>query len=115
MGILDWWREKREQDARTRKSIELARDEELIAAQVPELTSMNEVERMAFILEEIENWNKICTPIQAAKFEQDLLESNEVWEREGLIMPYWGNLWVLRSVQRDLGLDVPWVAPPARE
>jgi len=36
----------------------------------------------------------------------------ESFEREGLTMPYWGSLLVLRTYQAELGLSVPPVSRP---
>src|SRR3546814_12100120 len=94
-----------------RRSVALNDDQVLIAQQVPELAGMSDVQGMAYVLEQIEDWNKICTPEQAATFSGRLMASNESFNAEGLTMPYWGNLWALRTYQTELGMDVPKVAP----
>jgi hypothetical protein len=86
-------------------------DQKLIAQQVPELAGMSDVDGMAYVTGQIAEWNKNCTPEQAATLAGRLLASNESFESEGLTMPYWGNLWVLRTYQTELGYDVPQVAP----
>ncbi len=73
---------------------------------------MSDVEGMAYVLKQIEEWNKGCTQEQATTFAGRLLASNDAWSADGLTMPYWGNLWVLRNYQRELGHAVPHVAPP---
>ena len=66
---------------------------------------------MAYVLEQIGEWNKVCTPEQAATFADRLKASGDSFTAEGLTMPYWANLWVLRTYQAQLGMDVPAVAP----
>lgn len=112
MGLRRWWRENREKAEVTRRSVALNSDQRLIAEQVPELTGMNDVEGMAYVMQQIQQWNAICTEEQAATLAGRLKASNESFEADGLAMPYWGNLWVLRTYQRSLGFDVPAVAPP---
>jgi hypothetical protein len=112
MGWWDWWRERQERAAATRRSVELNSDQQLIAQQVPELAGMGDVEGMAYVLRQIDIWNESCTPDQAATLASRLRSSTASFEAEGLTMPFWGNLWVLRTYQKELGHDVPDVAPP---
>jgi hypothetical protein len=111
MGLRSWWRESREKAKLTRQSLGINDDQELIAAQVPELAGMSDVEGMAHTLQAIEGWNRSCTPAEAAEFVRRLSNSQEAWRADGLTMPYWGNLWVLRTYQAQLGRDAPAVAP----
>jgi hypothetical protein len=113
MGLRSWWRENREKAEATRRSLALNSDQELIAQQVPELIGMSDVEGMAYVVQQIQEWNKTCSKEQAATFARRLIASNESFKADGLTMPYWGNLWVLRTYQTELGFDVPQVAPPA--
>lgn len=112
MGLLSWWKRSRERAEANRRSLAINDDKELIEQQVPELVGMTDVEGMAYVLQQIEEWNKSCTPEQAATFAGRLMASNKSFADEGLTMPYWGNLWVLRTYQTALGYDVPRVAPP---
>jgi hypothetical protein len=114
MGLRDWWRERQERAAATRRSLELNSDKHLIAQQVPELVGMNDVEGMAYVLRQIDLWNETCTPEQAATLASRLSASTDSFESDGLTMPFWGNLWVLRTYQKELGHDVPYVAPPVQ-
>src|SRR3546814_8242018 len=84
MGLLEWWRRNREQADANRRSVALNDDQVLIAQQVPELAGMSDVQGMAYVLEQIEDWNKICTPEQAATFSGRLMASNESFNAEGL-------------------------------
>lgn len=111
MGLRSWWRESRERAAATRGSLAINDDQELISQQVPELTGMSDVQGMAYVMRQIDEWNLTCTPEQAATFAGRLLVSNESFKAEGLTMPYWGSLWVLRTYQTELGYDVLQVAP----
>lgn len=111
MGLRNWWKRNREQSASDRLSLEINSDQDAISTQVPELQGMTEVERMAYVMQQIQDWGRLCTSEEAAEFRQRLGSSNAAWEADGLIMPYWGNLWVLRTYQAQLGLPVPQVAP----
>src|SRR3546814_2070454 len=77
MGLLEWWRRNREQADANRRSVALNDDQVLIAQQVPELAGMSDVQGMAYVLEQIEDWNKICTPEQAATFSGRLMARSE--------------------------------------
>lgn len=114
MGLRSWWRANRERAAAARRSLAINDDQELVARQVPELAGMTDVEGMAYVLRQVDEWNKHCTEEQAITFADRLIASNEAWEAEGLTMPFWGNLWVLRTYQSELGYDVPKVAPKAQ-
>jgi hypothetical protein len=112
VGLRSWWRASREKAKRTRRSVAINSDRELIAAQVPELAGMSDVEGMAHTLRVIEEWNRTCTPEEATEFARRLLASQESWRADGMTMPYWGNLWVLRTYEAQLGRDGPAVATP---
>ncbi|MDI1296787.1 MAG: hypothetical protein PSY12_13045 [bacterium] len=114
MGLRSWWRDNREKADAPHPSLTLNGDPELIAQQVPELTGRSDVEGMAYVMQQIQEWNRTCTKEQAAKFAGRLMASNESFQADGLTMPYWGNLWVLRTYQHELGFDVPKVAPPVQ-
>ena len=110
MGLRQWWSKRREAAAQTRKSLALNDDKGLIAQHVPELIGMSDVEGMAYTLEQIQQWSLTCSPDQAATLASRLSASNEAFKADGLTMPYWGNLWVLRTLQAELGHDVPAVS-----
>jgi hypothetical protein len=114
MGLREWWSKQRAVNAAHRRSLEIDSDQALIAQQVPELVGMSDVERMAYILAQIEEWNKTCSPEQAATLAGRLKASQKSWKNDGLTMPTWGNLWVLRTYQEELGQETPWVAPPVK-
>lgn len=111
MGLRSWWQGNRERAAKTRQSVAWNTDQELIAQQVPELAGMSDVEGMAYVLRQIDEWSKTCTQEEAATLAGRLVASTESFSAEGLTMPYWANLWVLRTYQAALGHDVPRVAP----
>ena len=111
MGLRQWWGKQRKAAALIRQFLALNDDKELTAQQVPELIGMSDVEGMAYTLEQIQQWNLTCSPDQAATLASRLAASNEAFKADGLRMPYWGNLWVLRTLQTELGHDVPAVAP----
>jgi len=115
MGLLGWWRAGRERAEGTRRSLAINSDQELIAAQVPELAGMSEVEGMAYVMRQIYDWNKSCSIDEASIFAQRLQSSGESWKSDGLTMPYWGNLWVLRNYQQELRRKAPSVAQPVNE
>src|SRR3546814_16776607 len=86
MGLLEWWRRNREQADANRRSVALNDDQVLIAQQVPELAGMSDVQGMAYVLEQIEDWNKICTPTQAATISGRLMALNESSNADGWTM-----------------------------
>lgn len=112
MGLLDWWRASREKAELTRRSIAINDDQEAIQEHVPELTGMTDVEGMAYTMRQIDEWNATFSQEEAATFAGRLMASNDSWNDQGLTMPYWSNLWVLRTYQAELGRDVPAVSPP---
>lgn len=114
MGLRNWWWQSRERAEANRRSLAVNGDQGLIAEQVPELAGMSDVDGMAYVLHQIDEWKAACTREQATTFAGRLRASNESFQAEGLTMPYWGNLWVLRTYQIELGMDVPRVAPAAR-
>lgn len=112
MGLRSWWQANREQAARARRSLALNDDQELIAQQVPELVGMTDVQGMAYTLQQVDQWKATASAEQLSEFFRRGHESMAAFERDGLIMPYWGSLWILRTYQKSLGLDVPTVASP---
>ena len=114
MGLRQWWAKRREEAELTRQSLAWNDDKELIAQNVPELAGMSDVEGMAYILEQISQWKLICSPVEATILASRLAASNEAFAAKGLSMPYWGNLWVLRTLQAELGDDAPAVAPAVK-
>lgn len=51
MGLRSWWRKNREGAADTRRSLAINDDQELIAAQVPELVGLSDVQGMAYVMQ----------------------------------------------------------------
>lgn len=111
MGLRSWWKTYRERRRLNRQSLAWNDDQGLIATQVPELAGMSDVESMAYILQQIDAWKATCSPDEASEFARRGHASIETFERDGLTMPYWATLWILRTYQKSLGLDVPHVAP----
>lgn len=111
MGVLAWWRKRREAQRIVVEDLDANTDQAIIGEQVPELLGMSLVDGMAYVLHQVDLWNETATPEQAAVLAGRLAASHESWRSEGRTMPYWGNLWVLRSYQRELGIPVPSVAP----
>lgn len=112
MGLLEWWSSYKARAESNRISLALNTDENLIGEHVPELLGMSDVEGMAYVMEQIEAWNQECTKEQATMFVARLAASKDSWDNDGLLMPYWGNLWVLRNLQVEIGWDVPTVSKP---
>lgn len=110
MGLMSWWRERRAAQKLLAADLALNRDQKVIGEQVPELLGMDDVEGMAHVLDAIREWNTYATPDQALRLSTLLQESQEAFKADGRTMPYWGNLWVLRNYQRDLGIAAPEVA-----
>ena len=110
MGLRNWWAGVRQRPALS--PIEAAaRNPALIASQVPELAGMPELEGMAYTFREIERWRSTASPKEWRELQRRRGKSIAYSEAKGLVMPYWGDLWLLRTYQRQLGQDVPWVAP----
>ena len=112
MGLLSWWRNWREAQRILSQDLALNTDQGVIGHQVPELLGMSQVEGMAYALRQIDLWNETATPERAVELAERLIASQEAFSSEGRTMPYWGNLWVLRNYQRELGIPAPHVAPP---
>lgn len=112
MGLLTWWRRRQEAQRAVAQDLALNTDQGVIGDQVPELLGMSDVEGMAYVLRQLDLWNETAMPEQAAVLAGRLIASQESWRSEGRTMPYWGNLWVLRNYQRELGIPAPDVAPP---
>jgi len=113
MGLRSWWAASRASADAARRCLLIERDQTLIEQQVPELAGMGEFEAKAYVLQQIDAWRITCTPEQFAEFARRGRASIEACERDGETMPFWATLWVLRTYQKSLGLDVPYVAPPA--
>lgn len=111
MGIRKFISEYYQANKAARESVALNENQEIIAVQVPELSGMDSVEGMAYVMIQIQDWNKVCTAENALEFTHRLANSHEAMETEGMQLPYWANLWVLRTYQKELGFDVPAVAP----
>lgn len=107
MSIRNWLQVRKERAEKRRINLELNSNQQIIAEKVPELIGLSEVDGMAYVLQQIQRWNKTCSEIEAAILSERLEQSNFEWQSEGLIMPYWGNLWVLRTYQTELGHDIP--------
>lgn len=112
MGLLSWWREKRDAQRILVQDLAANTDQDVIGEQVPELLGMSDVEGMAYVLSQLDVWNETATPERAAVLAGRLIGSQEAFHSEGRTMPYWGTLWVLRNYQRELGIPAPEVAPP---
>lgn len=110
MGLKDWWQARKVTASAQRSSLALNADQGLIGLNVPELLGMSDVEGMAYVLQQIEAWNHQCSQEEAVTFVARLQASKEAWDSEGLTMPYWGNLWILRNLQAELGWEVPTVS-----
>lgn len=102
MGLLEWWAARRLRAEQTRRSLAINDDEQAIAAMVPELAGMGFVAGGAHVLREVDRFNETCTPEQAAEFAGRLIASQQAWADDGLTMPYWGNLVVLRRLQEEI-------------
>ena len=111
MSLFSWWKNNREQNRKLQDDLALNSDQTLIGEQVPELLGKAEVEGMAFVLEEIRKWRATASVEEGDELQRRMRGSSEALDVEGRIMPYWANLWLLRTYQQQLGLDVPWVAP----
>lgn len=108
MGLREWWAARKQRQANTRRSLEINDDQNAIAEHAPELVGMTFVEGAAYVLHQIELFNETATLEHSAVFAGRLAASNQAWMDEGLTMPYWANLWVLRTLQAQIaeGVDL---------
>lgn len=97
--------EKKARAALTRRSVELSEDEGLIAQNAPEVAGMGFVNGGAYILDAIREWRQTATEEQCVEFAGRLKASQDTWSEDGLTMPWWGNLVVLRNYQAELAAD----------
>ena len=81
------------------------------AEPVPELSGLSQAAARDYAMRQIQEWLAICDPEQAATFGDKLDGASRMWSERGLQMPDWGHLWILRTYQRELGLQVPAVVP----
>lgn len=102
MGLLGWWRARKERQALVRESVRISEDPAAIAEHAPELVGMSFVEGGAYIMRAIDEFNETATPEQSAMFAGRLIASQQAWADDGLTMPYWANLWILRTLQTEL-------------
>jgi hypothetical protein len=107
MGIIAWWSE------RTKRAPQEAQcDENAIARLAPELSGMALVEGASHVRHKLEVFQESCTPAQAKILTSRLLASRQIWEAQGLAMPYWGTLVVLRTLQAEIAAQSVTLAPP---
>lgn len=102
MGLREWWAERKLRNEQVRRSLAINDDEDAIAAMVPELAGMGFVAGGAYLMREMDKFNATCTPEQSAELAGRLIASQQAWADEGLTMPYWGNLVVLRKLQEEI-------------
>lgn len=109
-ALVSWWRKQKVANAAKWDALAPHEDQGLIASQVPELVGMSLTEGMAYVLRQFDVWNETATPSAAATLSIRLAQSQAGFEEQGKTMPYWGNLWVLRTLQAELGIAAPAVA-----
>ena len=112
--MFAWLKTHREKAERARRSVAISNDQSLIADQVPELAGMSDVEGMAHVFVVLDEFRANSTQEQRNELQRRLGESSASFDQQGLTMPYWGNLWVVRTYQAQLGWDVPAVKPPVQ-
>lgn len=103
MGLRQWWARRKQVDAANRKSLEINDDERAIAEHAPELSGLGYVAGAAYVLREIDAFMESAAREDAAELAGRLIASQSSWTSEGLTMPYWGNLVVLRRLQDEIG------------
>jgi hypothetical protein len=108
--MLAAWQRWRVKAAADRLSMKINDDVELRAHYTPELIGMSDVEGMAHTLEQANVWKAECSPEDLQEWGLFAGALHDQWVANGLTMPYWANLWALRTIQRRLGFKVPPVA-----
>lgn len=111
--MFAWLKAYRERAELTRRSLAMNSDQSLIAEQVPELAGMSDVEGMAHSTRALDEFHANSTQEQRNELQRRLGASGDSFKQQGLTMPYWGNLWVIRTYQAELGWNVPAVKSAA--
>ncbi len=107
MGLRNWWNASREKAAVARCFSDINEDQVLIEAQVPELAGMTSVQGIAHSLQQFIEWNSTCTTQDAAEVAGRVAASCESLRAQGLPVPYWCDLWVLRRYQAASAVERP--------
>jgi hypothetical protein len=105
MGFAAWWSESRRRAEFAQCALEMSCDAGAIARLAPEVAGMSAVRGAAYVLQRIAIFQESSTPAQARMLAARLLEVRQVWEGQGLPMPYWGNLAVLRTLQAEIAVQ----------
>jgi len=106
MRFRDWWMGGLEKAKVARRSADLNEDQVSIEARLPELAGLDSVEGAAYSCQQFLEWNCTCTVKQASEVAGLIAASSERWRAEGLLIPYWGDLWVLRRYQASSVLQM---------
>ena len=102
MSIRGWWNARKAKSERTQMSVDINEDEDAISLMAPEVAGMGFVRGGAFVLKALDEFNQGCTHEQSLELAARLIASQESWQSEGLTMPYWGSLVVLRKLQSEI-------------
>jgi hypothetical protein len=113
MVVSSSWRRRRAAQKFARDSLADISDHEFIAAQLPELLGMDELDAIAYSLQKMDEWEEHASPEQAAELASRLIAINAAFEELGGVLPFWANLWVLRTLQAEDGLNRSSPVPPA--
>jgi hypothetical protein len=108
MAIVAWW------IGRDRRALTAPcpDDEQAINRHAPEVAGMDPAKAAAFVRSSLALFHEGCLPIQEKILAAWLSDARRVWQAQGLAMPYWGNLVVLRSLQAEIALQtLPEEAP----
>lgn len=101
-ALKDRFAANRERNEANRRSIALSEDEALSAEHAPEVAGMGFANGGAFVLSAINEWKVGASQAELQEFARRLQASQASWTAEGLTMPWWGNLKVLRDYQAEL-------------
>lgn len=110
MSILDWLRPRDGQSDGHDQSLAWSKDDGLIERNVPELGDMSDAEAMEHTRSALFEWMQTASESQRDEFGKRLSHWNESFQSHGYFMPFWVNLWVLRSLQAELGQNAPAVS-----
>jgi hypothetical protein len=100
-----WWSESRKRAEFAQRALDMSCDAGAIARLAPEVAGMSAARGAAYVCQRIAIFQESSTSAQARMLAARLLEARQVWEGQGLPMPYWGNLAVLRTLQAEIAVQ----------
>jgi hypothetical protein len=117
MGFAAWWNGYRRRASLAQHALEMTCDARAMTRMAPEIAGMSAAQGGRYVRQRIAIFQECGTPGEAATLATRLSQAQRMWEGQGLPMPYWGDLVVLRTLQAEIAVlspDHAAPAPPAR-